>query len=584
MKVSVVVTTYNRRESLERCLASIAVQSFSRDEFELVVIADGCTDGSDELLRSHKPPQPFRWVSQLNQGTAAAQNAGIGMSRGDIVILLDDDCVCDANLVAAHYEAHRTGERFVAIGPVLLHPDSPANTLTRLKKVVGDGDLARVSSVGFRQGDLMLCANSSIARSAALECIFDPSYKRMHDVEAGLRLWKKGYRPVFCAEAVAYELFTKSVAGVLRDSKGQGKYEVILSQTHPEFKPLAGLVRINEGSPLTRWLRKEMAVHANISEIVLRGIFRVAERLRGLFVFSSIANRTLRLRLGTQHVRGAIDEAGSWKELESRFGRRTPVLLYHNVGSPRVNEYPGLTTPTADFEMHIRFLAKLGYQAILPSDWLRWRDEGASLPERPVMLVFDDGYEEASQIGFPILERLGFAAACMLVTSCIGSTNRWDEEAGRPSFRLMNEAQILHWSERNVEFGGHTSRHLDLESASQDRIETEILQCKEDLTRLMGRKPASFAYPFGGLSAAASHCVGRHFQLGFTSWPGSLHLATDPSLVPRIAFLPGESRLGIWCRLKLGKNPSEVLRSRWLKLVRILSLRVSAEKMKSTGR
>ncbi|HXE07426.1 MAG TPA: glycosyltransferase [Acidobacteriaceae bacterium] len=567
MKISVVITTHNRRQSLERCLASLAAQTFPCDEFEVVVVADGCADDTEEFLRTYAPPHPFRWIHQTNQGQPAAQNAGIAIATAAVVVLMDDDCICDAGLVAAHYGAHQSGQQLVVIGPVLLHPDSPSGTLRDLKYQVEETEFRRLSSGGVRRSDLMLCANSSINRNAALACPFDPAYKRMHDVEAGLRLWERGYRPRFCASAIAFELFTKPVEGVLSDSRYQGQYEVHLAKHSPQFKPLASLRRINEGGPLKRWLRKRMAIHANAAEFVLRLAYGIAEPFRKFALFRLLANRMLRARLGLRHLRGAVEATGSWKELERLFGVRIPVVIYHNVGSPRRGEYPGLTTPAAEFESQIRLLVRMGYRAILPSDWLRWRAAGADLPERPVILVFDDGYREACHVAFPILERYGFVAACMLVTGCIGSTNRWDEDAGRPSFELMGEDEILEWSQKSIEFGGHTRSHCELPLQSDERVESEIAGCKEDLTKLLGNAPVSFAYPFGSFSAATEEVAGRHFPLGFISWPGRLHLGTHPLRIPRIAFLPGESRIGMWCRLRLGRNPFEVLQNRWRRLI-----------------
>jgi peptidoglycan/xylan/chitin deacetylase (PgdA/CDA1 family) len=167
-----------------------------------------------------------------------------------------------------------------------------------------------------------------------------------------------------------------------------------------------------------------------------------------------------------------------------------------------------------------------------------------------------------------MLQRYDFRAGCMVVTNCIGKTNRWDVEAGRPSFQLMDELQIREWAKKGIEFGGHTSSHPELPLVSDERVEQEIAQCKESLAKLLGKSPVSFAYPFGGLSAAATAAVSRHFRLGFTSWPGRLHLAGDPWRVPRIFFLPGESKVGMWCRLRLGRNPFEEIRNLWGRLFR----------------
>jgi peptidoglycan/xylan/chitin deacetylase (PgdA/CDA1 family) len=127
----------------------------------------------------------------------------------------------------------------------------------------------------------------------------------------------------------------------------------------------------------------------------------------------------------------------------------------------------------------------------------------------------------------------------------------------------MSAEQIVEWSQKGIEFGGHTSKHPELPLESDERIEQEIAQCKEELTKLLGKPPLCFAYPFGSLNMTAVAAVSRHFQLGFTTSPGRLHLASNPYLVPRIAFPPGESKLGMWCRLRLGRNPFEAVRNRW---------------------
>jgi peptidoglycan/xylan/chitin deacetylase (PgdA/CDA1 family) len=440
-----------------------------------------------------------------------------------------------------------------------------------MMKDLEDAECQRLSLEGTRRSDLMLCANSSIARNAALDCSFDTTYKRIHDVKAGVCLWATGYRPQFAPSAVAYELYTKTASEHLHDSNQRGKYEVILSTSHPAFKPLAGIASMNEDNLLKRALRKQLALHPVACELVLQPIYSLADSLRALPMFSWLAKRVLVARLISAHLSGAIQGAGSWERLEERFGKRVPVFMYHNVGSPRLGEYPGLTTPTAEFEAQISFLSKMGYKGIRPSEWLQWRDAGGTLPRRPVMLVFDDAFAEACRNAFPILERYGFGAACMVVTRCIGSTNRWDEEAGLPSFQLMSESEILEWSKRGIEFGGHTCHHHDLRLIPDERVEEELSQCKDDLNALLGKAPTCFAYPFGGVSPAAQAAARNHFALAFTTAPGFLDLSTDPHLAPRISFLHGETRFGMWCRLRLGKNLFEVCKNRWSSLMRKIS-------------
>ena len=320
LKVSVVITTYNRRHSLERCLTALANQSFPPSEYEIVVVADGCTDDTEALLHSFRPACGFHWISQANLGQASAMNTGAAAARGEFVLFIDDDIVCSPGLLAVHQQSHARARRAVVLGPVVIHPDTPPGILRDVVGSFATQEFCRLSAQGAGPGDLMLCANSSIERQAALRFSFDASFKRLHDVDAGLRLRADGYRPLFAPEAIAYELYSKSVEMFLRDSTLLGKYEVMLSRRYPEFREWAGLGRIHRGNPIKCALRRQLAIHASASESTLRAVFSLANSLRALPFFAWIARRVLRARAGIAHVAGAMDEAGSWKKLEEEFG------------------------------------------------------------------------------------------------------------------------------------------------------------------------------------------------------------------------------------------------------------------------
>ncbi len=85
--VSVVVPTYQRREWVGRAVRSVLAQTFA--DFELIVVDDGSTDGTEESLTGLDPRIRYHW--QPNRGAAAARNAGIRLARGDIVAFLDSD-------------------------------------------------------------------------------------------------------------------------------------------------------------------------------------------------------------------------------------------------------------------------------------------------------------------------------------------------------------------------------------------------------------------------------------------------------------------------------------------------------------
>jgi peptidoglycan/xylan/chitin deacetylase (PgdA/CDA1 family) len=116
------------------------------------------------------------------------------------------------------------------------------------------------------------------------------------------------------------------------------------------------------------------------------------------------------------------------------------------------------------------------------------------------------------------------------------------------------------WSQRGIEFGGHTASHRDLRNISEDEVEREIAQCRNDLEALLGGAPASFAYPFGGFDGRAHAAARNNFKMAFTTKQGLLDLGSDPHLIPRTSWPSHAGRIVTWCCLNLGVNPWEACR------------------------
>ncbi len=94
MKVSVIVPAYNATKTIDLCLKSILKQDFS--DYEVIVIDDGSTDDTGKKVKKY----PVRLVSKAHEGTPAARNAGFKVSKGDILVFVDSDCVAKKDLIA----------------------------------------------------------------------------------------------------------------------------------------------------------------------------------------------------------------------------------------------------------------------------------------------------------------------------------------------------------------------------------------------------------------------------------------------------------------------------------------------------
>jgi len=86
-KVSVIIPTYNRRDYVQEAVRSVLAQTYQ--DFELIVVDDGSTDGTGEALEQFGPR--IRYVYQQNQGETAATNRGIRMAVGQFVAILHSD-------------------------------------------------------------------------------------------------------------------------------------------------------------------------------------------------------------------------------------------------------------------------------------------------------------------------------------------------------------------------------------------------------------------------------------------------------------------------------------------------------------
>ena len=569
-KISVIIPTYNRRDLLvSRSLPAIFNQDLPADEYEVIVVVDGSTDGTIEVLEGMKPRCALRIIKQSNRGWTGARHTGIEVAHSDLLLFVDDDIICNPDLLRQHVAAHTGPDPMVAYGPIFVAPESPASIVryaceSWYKKYYG-----RVESQGglkFPQDDY-LASNTSLPRSTLLaNGGFDEHLGAKEDYELGLRLWKTGVRFQYLPKAVAYEFFAKRTLDVLyKDGKIYGRAEVLLCRKHPDYRPLSGLATMAKASWGSR-LRQHIYALSPVSPVHLLTLpLWVCDKLCRFPTMLKVGQRLLGIGRGIVEVRSAAKEAGSWKALQREFGVRLPVLLYHHIGPLRPGVVPGLTVTPEVFERQLRWIARRGYTGIRPADWVRWRREGKGLPAKPVLLTFDDGYMDLVEHALPVLRRYGFGAVVFIVTGLVGRTNAWDEAHGWGSLDLMTAEQIRYWATQGIEFGAHTRTHTDLTTLAADEMAEEIVGSGDDLAKITGSPVTSFAYPYGYYNQSVNDCARGAYSLTFRAdeeTPGINYLCTDPHDIQRTLVLPGDTGVDLECRLRWGHTILVKLRAR----------------------
>src|SRR3972149_2401322 len=105
--VSVIAPTRNRASVLRRSLDALRAQTYPPERTEVVVVADGCTDETPEMVRRYPAPFSLRCITQPHGGAGAARNGGASAAGGTLLVFLDDDVEAAPGLVAAHVAAQQ---------------------------------------------------------------------------------------------------------------------------------------------------------------------------------------------------------------------------------------------------------------------------------------------------------------------------------------------------------------------------------------------------------------------------------------------------------------------------------------------
>jgi peptidoglycan/xylan/chitin deacetylase (PgdA/CDA1 family) len=234
--------------------------------------------------------------------------------------------------------------------------------------------------------------------------------------------------------------------------------------------------------------------------------------------------------------------------------------MYHNIGTAEPGSNKALTISPAQFRRQLRWLARRGYTGITASQWLAWCREARPLPDKPVLLTFDDAYADTATHGFRILREEGFTATVFVVSSEIGGTNTWDQANGIARQELMTADQIRYWATHGIEFGAHSRTHADLTGLSPSDVTAEMQDSRERLAQLVGEPIASFAYPYGYYDDSVLQCVKEVFPVAFTCDAGLNDLRTDLTRLKRAEMVPYYSFLDPFFQVRMGYNPIIVFR------------------------
>lgn len=185
---------------------------------------------------------------------------------------------------------------------------------------------------------------------------------------------------------------------------------------------------------------------------------------------------------------------------------QVPILYYHSVMREDGNE---LRMPPDQFEAQMAYLKEQGYQSITLNQLYQAFYKGGSLPHKPVVITFDDGYVDNYTNAFPILKKYKYTATVFMVSSYIGGK-------GFLSWPQLKELAASGW-----EIEGHTITHPYLSKVDEETLGHELKNSKEILEEGLGKPVNFFAHPYGDYNGIVTQAIKDNgYLMAFTTKRG----------------------------------------------------------------
>ena len=365
-KISVVVPTHDRFTSVSRLLAALRIQSVSPDDFEVVVVADGCQDGTPARIRAAHWPFRLNVLEQPSSGASAARNRGAETATGDLLLFLDDDIEPDADVVRAHAAAHAADDGVVGLGR--LRPAVERNDFFGVALRGWWEEMSEpVGEYGHRYSCFdLLSGHFSIRRRTFMALGgFDASLRCREDYELGYRINAAGLRFRLITGAAAKHRETSDLAKAMRRKFDEGIADVALCERYSALGRALPLRRKPDGSRLALALYWLAWYHPGIGDSLaarVAGMLPVYEfwRLRyrwrmrvedlfGYWYWRGVATATgsrdrLSALLANAPVRGdaclTVDLEAGLEAAEAQLDLVRPVSVRFVYGTHFVGELP----------------------------------------------------------------------------------------------------------------------------------------------------------------------------------------------------------------------------------------------------
>ncbi len=208
---------------------------------------------------------------------------------------------------------------------------------------------------------------------------------------------------------------------------------------------------------------------------------------------------------------------------ESKKISNIKILMYHRVINDKPEEYNHWHyVTTAEFKNQMKLIDMLGFTPITFADYQLYQEDKLTLPSKPIIITFDDGYMDTFENALPILSHMGMKAVIFVMGNRKLKRAVWDERGEDDVCPLMTDEQIKKAKQMDFEIGSHSLNHDELSSLPEHEAVYSVNKSKKEIESILEEPIHTFAYPYGKLDENLQKIVENSgFQFACGVYTGS---------------------------------------------------------------
>lgn len=324
--LSVIIPTHNRCCLLQEMLMSLQRQTFPADQFEVVVVDDGSTDGTVEMVRKMNTTYSLRVLPQEQSGPSRARNSGARVASGKLLLFVDDDLLPKNQILSAHAQVLERDPGNVVLGRLLPWGSGPRGGWNRWEERVYEKHYEAVQDNRRPpSGRRLYSGNFSIWREQFLNAGgFDETLSRGEDVELGFRLERSGCHFHFSVDAAAFHRGYRTYESWCRSAYLYGRSDVQLAVQRGHRQVL---------DEIFGWYDRKPQVIRLVIKTALAGGKPVQQFLLQSFRLSSAIFDQLGFEEFSHYSYSAIFNLHYWQGVADELGGRSDFQRYAHAHS-----------------------------------------------------------------------------------------------------------------------------------------------------------------------------------------------------------------------------------------------------------